>query len=39
MTYNLKDGKAVLWSMGLARLFILVSANQNLVKPGRRVPA
>ena len=39
MTYNLKDGKAVLWPRGLGKPFILVSANQSLAKPGRRVPA
>lgn len=39
LTYNLKDGKAMLLPRGLGNLFILVSANQSLVKPGRRAPA
>lgn len=37
LTYNLKDGKAVLWSTGLGEAFVLVSANQSLAKGGRRV--
>lgn len=37
LTYNLKDGKAVLWSTRLGKAFILVSANQSLVKAGHRV--
>lgn len=37
MTYNLKDGKVVLWSTGLGKLFILVSANKSLGRAGHRV--
>lgn len=37
LTYNLEDGKAVLWSTGFGKAFILVSANQNAVKTGQRL--
>lgn len=37
LTYNLKDGKVVLWSTGLGEAFVLVSANQSLVNGGHRV--
>lgn len=37
LTYNLEDGKAVLWSTRFGKAFILVSANQKAVKTGQRL--